>query len=69
MNMQSIQILFLLFDTIIRLAPWQMVTEMMERFGYGAGKSVARSPFMNLDRMIGRDFEAGIANLKRFTET
>ena len=24
--------------------------------------------FMNLDRMIGRDFEAGLANLKRLTE-
>jgi hypothetical protein len=25
--------------------------------------------FMNIDRMIGRDFEAGLANLKRLTET
>jgi hypothetical protein len=24
--------------------------------------------FMNLDRMIGRDFEAGLANLKKLTE-
>jgi hypothetical protein len=24
--------------------------------------------FMNLDRMIGRDFEAGLANLKTLTE-
>jgi hypothetical protein len=24
--------------------------------------------FMNLDRMIGRDFEIGLANLKRQTE-
>jgi hypothetical protein len=25
--------------------------------------------FMNLDHMIGRDFEAGLANLKRISET
>jgi hypothetical protein len=25
--------------------------------------------FMNLDQMIGRDFEAGLANLKRLTES
>ena len=24
--------------------------------------------FMNLDRMIGRDFETGLANLKKLTE-
>jgi hypothetical protein len=24
--------------------------------------------FMNLDRMVGKDFEAGLANLKRLTE-
>jgi hypothetical protein len=24
--------------------------------------------FMNLDKMIGRDFETGLANLKRLTE-
>ena len=24
--------------------------------------------FMNIDRMIGKDFEAGLANLKRLTE-
>jgi hypothetical protein len=25
--------------------------------------------FMNLDQMIGRDFEAGLANIKRLTES
>jgi hypothetical protein len=25
--------------------------------------------FMNIDRMIGKDFEAGLANLKRLTES
>jgi hypothetical protein len=24
--------------------------------------------FMNLDRMVGKDFETGLANLKRLTE-
>ena len=43
MNMQTIQVFFLLFDSIIRLAPWQMVTETMDRIGYGACKSLARS--------------------------
>jgi hypothetical protein len=47
MNMQTIQVFFLLFDNIIKLAPWRMVT----------------------DKMIGKDFEAGPANLKRLTES
>jgi hypothetical protein len=25
--------------------------------------------FMNIDRMIGKDFETGLANLKRLTES
>jgi hypothetical protein len=44
MNMQSIQILFLLFDTVIRLAFWRIVTETMQRIGYGARESLARGP-------------------------
>jgi hypothetical protein len=43
MNMQTIQVFFLLFDNIIKLAPWRMVTEAMDRTGYGASKSLARS--------------------------
>jgi hypothetical protein len=104
MNMQNIQILFLLVDTVIKLAPWRIVTETMQRIGYGASEGLARSlgaitseftmlpqgnatsvnwvkhgpapfiskvmqVFMNIDKMIGRDFEAGLANLKRLTET
>ena len=42
MNMQTIQILFLLIDSIIRLAPWRIVMETMERIGYGASESLAR---------------------------
>jgi hypothetical protein len=104
MNMQNIQTLFLLVDTIIKLAPWRIVTETMQRIGYGASEGLARSlgaitaeftmlpqgnatsvnwvmhgpapfiskvmqVFMNIDKMIGRDFEAGLANLKRLIET
>jgi DoxX-like family len=43
MNMQNIQILFLLFDSVIKLAPWRIVTETMQRIGYGARESLARS--------------------------
>jgi DoxX-like family len=43
MNMQTIQIFFLLFDSIIKLAPWRMVTETIERIGYGASEGLARS--------------------------
>ena len=43
MNMQNIQILFLLFDSVIKLAPWRIVTETMQRIGYDASESLARS--------------------------
>ncbi len=43
MNMQTIQILFLLLDGIIKLAPWRIVTEAMDRIGYGASEGLARS--------------------------
>ena len=43
MNMQTIQILLLLLDSIIKLAPWRIVTETMDRIGYGASESLARS--------------------------
>jgi len=43
MNMQTIQVFFLLFDIIIKLASWRMVTATMDRIGDGAGKSLARS--------------------------
>jgi hypothetical protein len=104
MNMQNIQILFLLIDSVIKLAPWRLVTETMQRIGYDASESLARSlgaitadftmlpqgdatsvnwvmhgpaplmskvmqVFMNINNMIGKDFEAGLANLKRLTET
>jgi DoxX-like family len=43
MNMQTIQILLLLLDNMIKLAPWRIVTETMDRIGYGASESLARS--------------------------
>jgi len=43
MNMQTIQILFLLIDSIIKLPPWRIVTDMMDRIGHGASESLARS--------------------------
>ena len=43
MNMQNIQILFLLIDSVIKLAPWRVVTETMQRIGYDANESLARS--------------------------
>jgi hypothetical protein len=43
MNMQNIQMLFLLFDSVIKLAPWRIVTETMQRIGYDASESLARS--------------------------
>ncbi len=38
MNLQNIQILFLLLDSVIMLTPWRT---------------------MNMDKMIGKDFETG----------
>jgi hypothetical protein len=36
MNMQTIQIMILLLDSFIKLAPWRTVTETMDRIGCGA---------------------------------
>jgi hypothetical protein len=33
MNMQTIQIMILLLDGFIKLAPWRIVTETMDRIG------------------------------------
>jgi hypothetical protein len=42
MNMQTIQIVILLLDGLIKLAPWRIVTEAMDRIGYGVSESLAR---------------------------
>src|SRR6202521_2458049 len=36
-------ILFLLFDGAIKLVPWPVVTETMDRIGYGSSETRARS--------------------------
>ena len=43
MNMQTIQIMILLLDSFIKLAPWRIVTEAMDRIGCSASESLARS--------------------------
>jgi hypothetical protein len=36
-------ILFLLFDGAIKLVPWPVVTETLDRMGYGSSEALARS--------------------------
>ena len=36
-------VLFLLFDGAIKLVPWPIVTETMDRIGYGSSETFARS--------------------------
>ena len=43
MNMQTIQIMILLLDSFIKLAPWRIVTETMDRIGCSASENLARS--------------------------
>lgn len=43
MNLQNIQILFLLLDSVIMLAPWRIVTKAVDRIGYTVGRGFARS--------------------------
>jgi hypothetical protein len=41
--LSGLVILFLLFDGAIKLVPWPVVTEAMERIGYGSNENLARS--------------------------
>jgi hypothetical protein len=41
--LSGIVILFMLFDGAIKLVPWPIVTEAMDRMGYGSSESLARS--------------------------
>ena len=43
MNMQAIQIMILLLDSFIKLAPWRIVTETINRIGCGASENLAGS--------------------------
>ena len=39
----SLVIVFLLFDGAIKLVPWPVVTETMDKMGYGSSETLARS--------------------------
>src|SRR3981189_3145757 len=41
--LSGLVIVFLLFDGAIKLLPWPVVTETMDRIGYGSSESLARS--------------------------
>jgi hypothetical protein len=40
--LSGLVILFLLFDGAIKLVPWPVVTDTMERIGYGSSETLAR---------------------------
>ena len=42
-GLSGLAILFLLFDGAIKLVPWPVVTETMDRIGYGSSETLARS--------------------------
>src|SRR5207302_627505 len=41
--LSGLVIMFLLFDGAIKLVPWPVVTETMDRIGYGSSETLARS--------------------------
>ncbi len=41
--LSGLVILFLLFDGAVKLVPWPVVTESMDRIGYGSSENLARS--------------------------
>ena len=41
--LSGLVIVFLLFDGAIKLVPWPIVTETMDRMGYGSSETLARS--------------------------
>ncbi len=41
--LSGLVILFLLFDGAIKLVPWPVVTETLDRMGYGSSETLARS--------------------------
>jgi hypothetical protein len=41
--LSGLVILFLLFDGAIKLVPWPVVTETMDRIGYGSSETLAHS--------------------------
>jgi hypothetical protein len=43
MNLQNIQILFLLLDSVTMLAPWRIVVKAVDRICYAAGRGLMRN--------------------------
>jgi hypothetical protein len=41
--LSGLVIMFMLFDGAIKLVPWPVVTETMDRIGYGSSESLART--------------------------
>src|SRR4026209_438783 len=41
--LSGLVIVFLLFDGAIKLVPWPVVTETMDKMGYGSSENLARS--------------------------
>ena len=41
--LSGLVIVFLLFDGAVKLVPWPIVTETMDRMGYGSSESLART--------------------------
>jgi hypothetical protein len=41
--LSGLVIVFMLFDGAIKLVPWPVVTETMDRIGYGSSESLART--------------------------
>ena len=41
--LSGLVIVFLLFDGAIKLVPWPIVTETMDKMGYGSSETLARS--------------------------
>ena len=41
--LSGLVVVFLLFDGAIKLVPWPVVTETMDRIGYGSSETLARS--------------------------
>ncbi|WP_291863504.1 DoxX family protein [Bradyrhizobium sp.] len=42
-TLSGLVIVFLLFDGAIKLVPWPVVTETMDRMGYGSSETLART--------------------------
>ena len=41
--LSGLVVLFMLFDGAVKLVPWPVVTETMDRMGYGSSETLARS--------------------------